>query len=92
MQSPIFYVSILVLFLPILIIILVLRLLAWWFCGTPKGGSQCFSHAVVCSWNSCPHVLPGPALIQGVLLCLTVSCFVLVGCHILDGCSFLGRK
>lgn len=39
MQSPKFHVSILVLFLPILIIILVLRLLAWWFCGTPNSGN-----------------------------------------------------
>lgn len=64
-------------------------LLAWWFCGTPKSGSWCFSESLAGTWHSFPLIgLPRPALIGGFCLVwwhLALSCWVLC----LGGLSFL---
>lgn len=48
-----------------------LSLLAWWFCGSLNCRSRCVFESLACSWDSFPPaVLPCPALVWGVLLCL----------------------
>lgn len=59
-------------------------LLAWWFCGNPRRRGY-DSDSFASSWESFPYIwLLFPTPVCGLLLCLTVSCFVVFGCCLVE--------